>query len=511
MNRTQLGRLPRASRALLALFLALPVVRAEGARPEEGELLLLRLRGGGIQWVRIESHTPELVAVRRLDNGGLVRLPWGLLDPAQEEELRTRLGYVDLDGDEPMLQADVLVLHDGRELVGRLLSSEGENFTLKQESGSLLIRKALVKEATTRQAAALEVYTREELYRDEAARLLTPSGEQEPAVHFELARYCERILDFAGALRHYERAAQLDPSFKAAELGAILPRVATKVQQQEQLDALAEIDRTKRRGYFDKAIQALASFDARYPGSPLRAERLKLEERVLKERERAVRNLVRVQWYSWIDRTAGEAARLETFEAAMAYVEDSMSGRIVQGVTEDARRIWAEVDEDKVRQLWIERERRAWKPASYGVGTWLLGKENALKGVTEAAPEAEQKSERDRAREDLAQQMQRFMRNQQIAKRASRSADDQQAINDFWTTYSPSSRKAWLVAYYAENSGEVDLRPRPEIYNCASCGGTGYREVIYTSGGRSGSSGGMKLEPCQVCHTLGVVRRIRYR
>jgi hypothetical protein len=147
------------------------------------------------------------------------------------------------------------------------------------------------------------------------------------------------------------------------------------------------------------------------------------------------------------------------------------------------------------------------------LATWLLGEEDALKNGPDAKPEAKEKAtERDQERENLEKKMERFLKNQQMARGAGRSAEDEQEIDDFWSTLTAATRKAWLVAYYAENGGDMLLKPKAELSPCPTCGGTGAREVLYTGSARSNSpSAGMKLVPCETCHSIGRIRRVRYR
>jgi len=75
--------------------------------------MLLHLRDGRVQWGTIQSQDPEGFVFARLDNGGIARLSWGMLDPAQQRDLKLQFGYVDLTGDEYMIDADRIVTTDG--------------------------------------------------------------------------------------------------------------------------------------------------------------------------------------------------------------------------------------------------------------------------------------------------------------------------------------------------------------------------------------------------------------
>ena len=474
----------------------------------DAPLSMVRFRDGSIQWGRILEHTAEEVSFERIDTGGLVRAPWGLLDPIQENELRMRFGYIEVEGEEVMMTAQMLVLVDGSEVVGKILGYTENEIIVKDRSGTRYVSKGLVRDTRDGvRVSALELYTKEELYSLELVAI-EPEDSQ---AHFDLAEYCERILAFSHALKHYIAAQALDAAFMDSELGMIIARVEVKVGQEEQLDFLAAVDLLKRRKKYDEALVELEVFDGLFEDSPLRVDRLKLSDRIEKARDKHVREEVRRRWYLAIERLAGVAARNKGYEATLGYLDETMSEEILAYVQGNATRLWAEVESDQVRQMWLERKPGRWRPASYGLATWLLGEDEALAGgpvQTVAAP----KSERDQERAALEERISRFLRNQEMAKAARGSEDDEEDVEAFWARLSYAARKNWIVAYYAEHSGEVELREKPELHNCRECGGTGTREVLYTGSARTGGPpSGLRLVACEACRGIGRTRRIRYR
>lgn len=480
----------------------------EPAQPAPPEIQMFRFRNGQIQWGSITDHTPEVLVFTRLDTGGVVTLPWGFLDAQQEYELRLGLGYIDLGGEEIMVPAEMLITLEGEEVVGIILGRTDDAIQIKSGGRTISLAKSRIRSHVAGlQVPALEIYTKDELYASELIKL----DLEDPQAHVDLAEFCERILDFSRALAHYQIAAALDPEFMPKELAVIIERVSIKVENQEQVDALAEIDHLNRRKKYEQALQALVLFDSNYPDSPLALDRDKLEKRVLKARDQYLHKEVPKRWFSWMSKLAAKAAREMAFEQTLSYLEEGFSEEIVAHVTEEMRRVWPEIEEDHVRQIFEERKRGRWSPASYGLGTWLLGEDDALKGEQVQSAPKEPKSPRDQARQQYEEQIAKFLRNQSVAKQARRSEDDEAEVEKEWKFLSSSARRNWIVAFYAENGGELDVRPKPELRNCSECGGTGAREVIYTGGAREGANSGRSLVPCPTCHGIGRVRRIRYR
>ncbi|MFT7484298.1 MAG: hypothetical protein ACI9F9_000138, partial [Candidatus Paceibacteria bacterium] len=139
-------QLDRMFKPFLGLCLMLMLSAMGWAIPSQGDVLMIKLRGGLFQWGTIEEHTADTLTFRRIDTGGVVIVPWSLVEPVQELELRTQFGYVDLRGDEIMITAEKLILRDGREIIGLLKDRTDTMFIFLTQGRVLQIPKALVKD-----------------------------------------------------------------------------------------------------------------------------------------------------------------------------------------------------------------------------------------------------------------------------------------------------------------------------------------------------------------------------
>ena len=276
----------------VTLFLALPAfaVLQDASAPEAtapgaaaAPATMLRLRDGTIQWGSIQSHDPEGIVFERLDTGGRVRLPWTFLHPEEERELRTRFGYVDLSGEEILVEADHIVTVEGAEIVGIIVDRSGDFLLVKTASSTLQVPKnRLSGVPAVVQVPASEVYTRAELYAQGLANHDTSTAEGQ----FEIARWCERILDYAHAVEHYKKAAALDASFRMDDVRASLERATLKAQRQDQVDYIQEVDALVGRRRYDDAIARAQAFKERFPDSPLQAEAKRSYDRAVKARDK---------------------------------------------------------------------------------------------------------------------------------------------------------------------------------------------------------------------------------
>lgn len=519
MKRTMMHTI--AAFVSVALF-ALPSVRsAEGGTPT-----MLRLRSGAIQWGEVLTHTPDGVEFRRLDTGGIVRLSWKHLDPSQERSLRTDFGYIDTSSEVLYVDADRLILVDGKEVTGLIVDRGEGTIRVKTENGLIDVPAARVRAVSGGvQVPALEIYTKEELIQ----KRLGEAPPTDAAGLYEFGRFCEQILSFAPALEAYERAVDTDPAFRSVEMPGLIARTVQKVKQEAQLEYLAEADLMKRRKQFDKALLALSFFPDKFPDSPLEGDRLKLIQRVEKAQEDHVREVVQRGWYRWTERLAAKAAREMGFEAALGYADEKLHQDVLTAVVDDAREWRGEIEEDTVLQMWLERKVARYRVASYGLGTWLLGEDSALAGSPQSTQAVEGGSAVDSERAALEEKIRRFLQSQKTAGRSSalRGEEDEDDAAGFWKTLSSSTRASWIIAYYAENSGDMEIKDPPELRNCPTCAGRGVIDMIVTDarggarqgsgGGRGGNSqeargrGGMVTLACDTCKGIGRIRRIRYR
>ena len=495
--------------------------------PAAEELVMLRLRDGGVHFGAIVDHSAEVLDFRLLTSGGLVSVPWAMLDPQQSTELQTRYGYVDTVAEEILIDAERLVLTSGATIEGVVLSREGKSFLIKTEGNLQQIDKTRV--ASIEQGLripALDVYSAEELYAQYSA--LAPATDAK--AQWELAETCERIYAFGRAVEHYQRVRELDPTYRATELSNLLPRVKQKAEQQAQLDYLREADRKRKRGQWDAALDLLRGFERLYPDSALREDAKKQEARLLLARDEAAKEYVGRRWFYWMRRLTRDLAAEDTLAAARAYVDERLSEEIQKAVLADLQRtISKEAQLEQVKPLFAARRKVRYEATTYGSGTWLIGREAAQRGnEAEAAPTAAPTNETDAQRDALAARIRQFLKNQQVAARSRRAEEEDDEQQTFWQSFSASHRAMWLLAYYVENSGDLELRARPTLTNCGTCGGAGALEVLLTGGGgapdqgnrgggRGGRGGGaqanqgMQLQTCPACHGVQVVRRVHFR
>ncbi len=494
------------------------------ALPQTEEVFMLRLRSGGIHWGAIVDHDPDAFRFSLLAHGGLAELKWTMLDPSQELELREQFGYIDVATEELLVDVETLILVDGTEVSGVILSRDGEDFLLKV-GGSLQVvpKSRVVRTLRGQRLPALDVYSREELYTMHAAK----AADDDPEDQYELARLCEQILDFDHAIEHYEAVLDLDPATDRPEVGFALDRAKLKAEQQAQIDYLRQIDILRRRKRFDEALVLADAFADTFEGSPLNSDALKMRDRVLVARDDAIRELVRRQWSDQTRKIARATAKKLGYQATVAYCDEAFSEDVLNMVTGTVKDQVSDVIEpEEVLAYWATRKKVRFQNATYGVGTWLLGEEQAVAGTDDKSGKEQVKgNERDSERQALEKKIEAFLKNQSQARRRRSQDEESDEHEAFWDSMTLDQKAQWIRAYYVEFSGDYELRDHPTMHNCPGCAGRGVREVIFSGvasssgqkqGGRSGGSGkkksgGPQLVACGICRGIGVQRRVYYR
>ena len=499
--------------------------------PAPEAVQMLRLRSGEIRWGAITAHDPDGFEFSLLAHGGTVPLTWSMLDPSQELELRTQFGYIDVSTEELMVDVETVLLVDGTELTGVILSREGDHFVLKHEGSLQLIPKRRVQNTIKAgRLPALDVYGREELYSMHAAE----APEDDPDAQFELAKICEQILDFQHAVEHYQKVLELDPDTDRQDVEFALERAEAKAEQQVQIDYLRDVDILRRKKKYDEALAKAEAFGETFPGSPLVRDSLELKDRVLVARDDALREFVRRRWFDHTRRIARTAAKqVGGYEAAAAYCDEQFSEDVLTAVHQDVSRHLSDaLEPDEVLAYWATRKKVRFQNATYGQGTWLLGEERALAGTEDKSAEPEGPTNaRDAERQALEEKIQKFLKNQARTRQRRTAEQEADEYEAFWAQMTIDDRAQWMRAYYVEFGGDFDLRGHPYLPHCPSCAGKGVREIINAgagvsqpsdnrggSRGRGGSSrgnnqrsSGPQLVLCSTCRGVGVQRRVYYR
>jgi hypothetical protein len=296
-------------------------------------------------------------------------------------------------------------------LIGIIVNRTETELWIKNSSAVIAVPLLRLKgAATTVQVPALDVYSREELYQQEAAKLDPTSASSELA----LASFSEQIFDFAHAIEHLQAASHLDPS-RLPDITAGIERNTNKLKNQAQIDALRDIDHDRARAKFDDALKKCDAFLAKYEASPLKGDAAHKKVLIVKAREAYLRAKVIESWHMCLAGATRKSAAdpNRTLEASLAWLDEGLGNEVRTTVTKMLSRDFSDVTPDLVAKYWNERKNQRWQRASYGQGTWLLGDAEARKGLEPEKKEAKPANETDQARAKLEDRIKRYLQNQE--------------------------------------------------------------------------------------------------
>ncbi|HKE00187.1 MAG TPA: hypothetical protein VKE69_04200, partial [Planctomycetota bacterium] len=307
-----------AALALAAALFQDPVPAAPAPAPPQGDLI--PLRDGQIVVGEITSHGEDGIDVTRLDNGGVVHLRWSHLTPPAEQRLRAELGYVADDAtDEILVEGDEVVFLDGTRKVGLLDPTSTPDVIRLNEKGNVWVytRDKLAGAPAKVRVSALSLYTRDQLYAQWSSELdlSTPAG------NLELASRLERVRDYARALDHVRKAAELDASWRPQEIASRRARLEERSKRQAEYDQIAEIDVQRNRRRWDAALGLADEFLSKYPKSPSKPDVEKKKTTIQAARQTDLVRRTFELWSMQMERLVSKKAidRTLDLEAAKAW------------------------------------------------------------------------------------------------------------------------------------------------------------------------------------------------
>jgi len=468
----------------------------------------IQLNSGRVLVGEVTDATSEGLTFRRLDNGGLLELGWNDLSTLSATRIKRLKGLLVESDEEITTQADVIVyaVEGGAldEVIGRILDRTDSHTVVKRRSGELRILSNTIRDVRKREVPALEIYTKEEFYELERARIAP--GEDADR-HVLLAEQMRKVGLYARALEHLHEAQRLGTSKQKNELPAMVARVEALAESSEERDLLARIRVMVNRQSFDVAAQLIEEYEQRFASGKLRADFEREKRYYTAEREKHLLARLNERWDQIVLQLAGEKARDDeaSLSALRSYIEDGMAkdiftrlGRIVDIEPEEAKALWA-------RRTELRHVRS--DVYSYGVGSWILGEDAILEGTKQGeAQAAEGATDRpigeDREFERLQRKLKEIRRqSRQVAARRSGGRED--TPDAWWRSAEREQRLSWVRAYFAEFGGQMEVT-WAVADACANCQGAGYLEVL-------GDTGGPQKERCPACRGTRFTRTIRAR
>ncbi len=491
---------------LLALLAAPFAPQADGSVDE-----LVRLRDGRLLVGIIEEHDLDGFQLVQARSGGKLRLAWSDLFPGESERLMQSFGIA-TEISAPTTTAHRLLLRNGREIVGRILSQDVRGIQIRTLESTLQISPQMI--AAPPEEIVVEasvVLTPEQFYQERMSGVPVDDGyaqflfAQELEQMFALQRARER-LDAAEVL-----AKQANDQPLLTRITGAMTKLDVLILNQAEAEALEQIRRAMYRERFEEAEAGIASFMTTFPQPRLKSDFLNVRDKFKTARAQAITRYLARNWFNRamdevkrhsLDRDAG-------VDSLLAWVESELPVTIRQRLGAELEQMDDELDPSALDSLWASRLAPGLvrHRASYGEGTWILGEERARAGMEKTTAEEKDDGKTAEQRE-MEERVQRYLKNLETQKRAASgaAAEGEATPDDWWRQASVTERSQFLLAYYAEFSGDFETTTL-EFKPCPICGGTGVIETVEIS---SQGSQNRRLR-CTICHGVAVKRALNFR
>lgn len=479
------------------------------AMPQDGGDQVVRLRDGRMLVGAIVEHDLDGFMLTTARDGGRYTLVWSDLFPGEADRLRDAFGYRN-QTQVPMTTAHRILLSNGRELIGRIMRQDNRNIQLRSRDTTTLV--PLNQMAAPPESVVVE-----------AASILTPEqfyGERLPQIdatdalaQFEFAQELEVMFALEQALAHYILCGTLAD---AAGDDALSKRVAGAVTKVEKLVAnraeaehLESVRHLMHRERFTEAEEMLTEYDGLFPSAALRGEYLDIVDRFGERRDAAVTRYLERHWFNRALKVLKRKALDKDLrmDEVTPWLEGELPVMIRQQLLTEITSMDTDLNLDTIDERWLARLdiQATVHTAGFGDGSWVLGEERAKAGLHDAEGEDENdgKSEEQRKMEE---RMKRYMDNLEAGRRAKANKDEDISPEDWWRRASVTQRFQWLLAYYAEFSGDYEI-VNVRFALCASCAGQGFLETIEVSS----SGSGKKRRKCPTCHGVQVKRTVTFK
>ncbi|MEO0478820.1 MAG: hypothetical protein AAF196_05015 [Planctomycetota bacterium] len=474
---------------------------------------VVQMASGRVVLAEVVDADSEGLTLRRLDDGGVLELTWTDLSKLHAENIRRRFGIDTGDESEVTVAASAVRFRAAGgsvdEVIGIIVERTDTALRVQRKGAITDVPRARFESDETIQVRWDEIYTEDEWY---ALELASFAPGEDADANVRLAENLRRAGLYEQAKTHYEKAEELGGGAFSAQLSTYLARIDTLIESKEERDLLADIRRQRFRKRFSQAFELVAQFEEQFPTSDLRAEfekeKLRLEEAQTIELGGDVRSLFSTTLSEVAYAVAGDDEI--TLERARDYASEQMATDVFTRISERLmrRNKGVELDADAVAELWSRRSEFGRRPFSkffgYDFGSWVLGEDAVIAGTDRAGGGATNDEEADPELERFVRQLREIERRGRRASARS-TEDEDESPEDWWKSSDRNERQSWLQAYFAEFSGQLEIR-RAVAVPCPTCAARGFITSVSSSG-----DGGLQQLPCPTCHGTKFLRAIRVR
>ena len=353
----------------------------------------------------------------------------------------------------------------------------------------------------------------------EAATILTPEqfyservtsiDATDPLALFAFAQDLEQVFALEFAEQTLAQCVALAPSDTALlrRVEVMQARLAITIANRAEAEAIEHIRHLIYRESYEAAELSMAEFQSQFPSPALASDFSDLVDKIETSRAASLGKYLARSWFNRVVALLKRKAldREASMESLMSFVEGEAPLLVRMRLLDELKEMKADLTVEELDALWANRIEYRAKPhsAGYGDGTWVLGEDRARAGLGDEEEEDDGKTPQQR---EMEERMRRFQENQDRARRSSAAGSNEATPEDWWRQAAVTERFQFLLAYYAEFSGDYILR-LASFASCNTCTGSGVLKTIEV-----GAEGGKeKKRKCTTCQGIGVRRKVSFQ
>ncbi len=498
---------------LLVLLAPLGALAALAPSPASADVV--RFKNGDILQGEVVESDQQWFKFRRYDTGGLVTISWDQLHPDDRAALRRSLRLEGTEEEEGIRVEGVRLHLTSGETVEGLLEKQtaSGDFTLRTTAGLFNYGRKQIERHEKALLDALLVYTKAQAYDWELARR-RKAGEPVTGApgHFGLGEFCIKIRHYAKAKEHLSACAAADPAHEAEAVKNLLGRLEGLIRDAEAQDLYDAVEKLIANKKFVEANAAWKSLADKFPESEVVKQSAEgITGKIEAKRTEYLNAQVPLRWFGLLRKLLTDRSYQKQVENPENKVKEDFTLAHAKNFSRKA--VGKEVGDgiagalgiaaDEVRTIFAGRKSFDYKRANYGSGTFIVEKSSLPIAGASSGNVADQLGKLLGGGKATAEDLKRFLpQGQQQGKGQQLETADQ-----WWNRQQASDRFQWMMAFYAENSGEMVI-VRIESPACSGdCAGKGY----YTYLTPGAEVGGTKYAICPRCHGVGHDRVVVFK
>jgi hypothetical protein len=469
--------------------------------PSSADGEILRLKDGSFLQGKVVDSDKKFVTFLRWDTGGVVRLSWQQLTEEDRLRMGRKLGLI-VTEDARAIKVDGMrfTLKTGEVIEGVLVEETDAHLLIRTTPGKpFKYPRSVVKSREPLKLDILRVYTEEEAYQ----RKLETDGE--PADfqgHMARADYCQRLGYFEMEKEHLEKANGLGAPDESQQqlIDNRLEILVELIKDREVLRRIKAINRLIANKKFAEAQDAWKDVQGEYPQSKIVTDDLeKVEDKIAKEKANFLRSVVVRGWFSNLRSLVQSKVREKelTLADAKKWAQRELSREILTRLTEAHS-----IEEGEIKETFDNRKTYVYYKATYGTGTFIVEKSKSSKSGSGSSI-IDQLGEKIGLGKDAREKVKEAFG---FSTKKKKKDNKTQTPDDWWEKATSSMKYQWLTAFYAENSGDIEV-VRLDTSACSECGGKGYKSYIASGSEKAGT----KYEVCRKCHGLGKFKIVVFK